>query len=116
MLNTTTEAEKCEGATYSRVVVISLKCGCLITNYFYPSWSLYPKYDLPNSVLALRGECIPKMRMRGDEDEKVEVKGESREHTSTHYSSGEPTFHCTKSRMRSYLLMTPKRSDGVTDT
>jgi len=48
------------------------------------------------------------MRMRGDEGAKVEgekeeVKGERTERTSTHYSSGTPTFYCTKLRMRSYL-------------
>jgi len=68
---------------------------------------------LSNSVLTLRGECIPKTRMRGDEGEKVdgekeEEKGDRRECTSTLDSSGAPIFHCIKSRMRSYLLMTPK--------
>ena len=51
------------------------------------------------------------MRMRGDEGEKEEMKGER---TSTLDSSGPPTFHCTKSRMRSYLLITPK-AYGRTD-
>jgi len=55
--------------------------------------------------------------MRGDESAKVEgEKDEAKgERTFTHYSSGAPTFHCSKSRMRSYLLMT-RRTYGRTDT
>jgi len=58
------------------------------------------------------------MRVRGNEGAKVEGEKEgceNRERTSTRHASGPPTVQCTKSRMRSYLLMTPKaygRTDG----
>jgi len=61
-----------------------------------------------------------KMRVRGDEGAKVEGEKEGcesraqRERTSTRHASGPPTYHCTKSRMRSYLLKTPK-AFGRTD-
>jgi len=40
------------------------KCVCLIQNYFCPFTSLYLKYDLPNSVLTLRGHL--NFKGRGD--------------------------------------------------
>jgi len=88
----------------------------LIIKYFCPSSSLYLKYDSPNSVLMLRREYIPKMRVRGDEGAKVEGEKEgceSRAHL--HPPRIRPAYLPVYKVTHALVFIDDPSSDGLTD-